>query len=1051
MFQTPPRGGSTTSNNDLAAGINIASITFTTGSGYTLTGNAITLTGEITANTVAAGTNTISLRINGPGGLTVEGGSEVDLANANNYTGATVINSGSLRLMADGAVPSNSAVTVASGSMFFVSGHQDTIGSLAGAGIVDLSPPTLVPVGAPDPGGSLLTNGNNASTTFSGVIRGLGDVVKQGTGTLSLTGPNTYTGSTEVIMGTLLVNGFQPSSDVTVDSGATLGGSGTVGTIMASGTVSPGSPGPGVLHCGKVTFNPGSSLLIQIMGTAPGSGGYSQLNATGTVSLSGNPTLTVTLGSFALAVGDTFMPIISTGVLTPTFSMQPENSTLPPVSGRNFRVNYQTNDVLLTLASLNSQTVVTSSVNPSVFGQAVTFTATVSAAVPPAPATPTRMVTFQDGTTTLGTGTLNANGVAMFSPTTPLSVGTHSITAVYSGDSNFAISMSTALPQIVTMASAMITVTSSANPSAFGQPVMFTATVMPVPPATGIPTGSVTFLDGGTPIGSGSLNAMGLATFATSTLTVGPHTITAQYSGDSDFIMSTSMALTQAVGLAGTTTAVSSSANPSVFGQAVTFTATVSVIAPGAGTPTGIVTFQDGRTPIGTGSLNAMGQATLTTSTLTAGPHTITAQYGGDPDFIMSTSMALTQTVGPASTTTGVTSSQNPSLFSQSVTFTTTVTNTSSGASPTGAVEFFDGTTDLGAGTPLSGSGNVVTSTFTISTLQLGSHSIKAMYSDPKGNFLGSSGSLSPDQMVNSNNNTMLLFSVNADLSITFTAEVQAVSSGVGTPTGTVTFQEGTTTLGTASLNSMGTAALTLATGAGANHSVTAVYSGDTTFNPSTSNTISPPKLFVTELYLNVLERPSVKDIDTAGLNFWVQQLENGATRAAVATGFLQCAEYRGIEVKRYYLTFLDRNPDPAGQQFWVNQLLAGVPEYQVILAFLTSPEFTAENPDNGSFVHTLYRDVLGRDGSNQEVAFWQQVLQSGARSRVAVGYYFLSSNEAFVDAIDQDYQNFLGRAADPAGLQGFLAALQSGGITPTGLAMDFIASDEYFVRSLTP
>jgi subtilisin-like proprotein convertase family protein len=98
------------------------------------------------------------------------------------------------------------------------------------------------------------------------------------------------------------------------------------------------------------------------------------------------------------------------------------------------------------------------------------------------------------------------------------------------------------------------------------------------------------------------------------------------------------------------TTTVTSSANPTVFGQSVTFTATVAAVAPGAGTPTGTVTFRDGSTNLGTATL-ASGTATLATAALTVASHSITVNYGGDGNFFPSTSAALTQTVNAASTT----------------------------------------------------------------------------------------------------------------------------------------------------------------------------------------------------------------------------------------------------------------------------------------------------------------------------------------------------------------------------------------------------------------
>src|SRR5207244_38522 len=129
----------------------------------------------------------------------------------------------------------------------------------------------------------------------------------------------------------------------------------------------------------------------------------------------------------------------------------------------------------------------------------------------------------------------------------------------------------------------------------------------------------------------------GTATLATSALTAGSHTITVVFGGDTNFSTSTSAALTQTVNQASTTTAVTSSANPAVFGQPVTFTATVSAVAPSVGTPTGTVTFRDGTTAPGTATLTN-GTATLTTSGLSVGSHTITVVYGGDTNFLSSTS-----------------------------------------------------------------------------------------------------------------------------------------------------------------------------------------------------------------------------------------------------------------------------------------------------------------------------------------------------------------------------------------------------------------------------
>src|SRR5205807_2049161 len=143
---------------------------------------------------------------------------------------------------------------------------------------------------------------------------------------------------------------------------------------------------------------------------------------------------------------------------------------------------------------------------------------------------------------------------------------------------------------------------------------------------------------------------------------IGTHAITVVYGGDTNFGSSTSATLTQTVNSASSATAVTSSVNPTVFGQSVTFTATVSAVAPGVGTPTGTVTFRDGSTTLGTAALTN-GTATLDTTALTVGSHAITVVYSGDTNFATSTSTPLTQTVNQVSTTTAVAASANPAVF----------------------------------------------------------------------------------------------------------------------------------------------------------------------------------------------------------------------------------------------------------------------------------------------------------------------------------------------------------------------------------------------------
>jgi Big-like domain-containing protein len=274
-------------------------------------------------------------------------------------------------------------------------------------------------------------------------------------------------------------------------------------------------------------------------------------------------------------------------------------------------------------------TTVASSANPSTVGQMVTFTATVSPAA-------TGSVQFFDGGSSLGTAPLSGGTAAL--STAALAAGSHAITAAYSGDSTYAASTSSILTQTVNGALIATTtsLTSQPNSSTYGQSVGFTAFVGS---SSGTPTGTVTFLDGATTLGSSALDASGFATLSVSSLSAGTHTITARYNGNSTFSSSTSTGISQTVNKANTTTTLTSNRNPSNNGQPVTFMATVS-----PSTATGNMQFFDGATLLGSAPLSG-GVASLTMSSLSAGSHSVSANYGGDSNYNGSTSAVLTQTV----------------------------------------------------------------------------------------------------------------------------------------------------------------------------------------------------------------------------------------------------------------------------------------------------------------------------------------------------------------------------------------------------------------------
>ncbi|MGA8271800.1 MAG: FG-GAP-like repeat-containing protein, partial [Candidatus Sulfotelmatobacter sp.] len=281
-------------------------------------------------------------------------------------------------------------------------------------------------------------------------------------------------------------------------------------------------------------------------------------------------------------------------------------------------------------------TTLASGVNPSLTGQAVTFVATVSSifGIPPNGET----LTFNNGSAVLGTAPLSG-GVASLTISS-LPAGADSITASYAGDTSFSASTSPGVRQIVNPTKKSATATtlvSSLNPSIYGEDVMLTATVTTFGSVT--PTGRVNFTWGYN-VGTATLNKDGQASLAISKLDADSFPLIAVYAGDSMNIGSTSSAVNQLVTETTSAATIQSSLNPSAKGQAVTFK--VNISSPTV-TPSGPVTFTEGKTLLGTAQLKG-GTASFATSALPAGATSVTVMYYGDSN-IAESSASVTQTV----------------------------------------------------------------------------------------------------------------------------------------------------------------------------------------------------------------------------------------------------------------------------------------------------------------------------------------------------------------------------------------------------------------------
>jgi len=527
-----------------------------------------------------------------------------------------------------------------------------------------------------------------------------------------------------------------------------------------------------------------------------------------------------------------------------------------PVGGHTITATYSGDDnfdtstsapVAQSVAQAGTITSVTSDATGTpVSGQAVTYTATVSVA-PPGAGTPDGTAQLKIDGANVGDPVTLSGGVAIFAPVTTLTAGTHNVVVTYSGTTNYAASAGS-YAQDVTQAATTTVLNAQPDPSREDEDVTITATVTPTAPATGTPTGTVVFSDEDGELGVGTLAVTGgadVATFTISTLAPGDHTLTATYEGDADYAASDATPIGQTViaasAVKATTTTLQSSLDPSTFGAPITFTATVATADPTSGdVPDGSVQFAVDGTPVGDPvDLDNGVAVSPTLASPDPGDHLVTAQYLPSAAYSGSGD-SLTQTVNNASASLVLTSSDPSSAYGEGVHFHVAVTSDQLGTGvPTGVVQFsVDGTGFGPAVTLTDGQADSVT----LAALPPGTHDISVRYGGsidflPETTDITQSVDTIPTTTVLTTSSTTVYGSP-----VTLTATTTPGSTALGGPSGTVTFRDGTTTLGTAPFAAAGTdgvATLTVTTLGAGTHSISASYSGDPTFGTSDSNVVT--------------------------------------------------------------------------------------------------------------------------------------------------------------------------------------------------------------------
>ena len=353
--------------------------------------------------------------------------------------------------------------------------------------------------------------------------------------------------------------------------------------------------------------------------------------------------------------------------------------------------------------------------------------------------------------------------------------------------------------------------------------------------------------------------------------------------------------------LAATSTAVTSSSNPSTSGASVTFTATVTSST--AGTITGTVTFLDGATSIGTGAVGAGGVATLMTSALTAGSYSITAQYGGDANFAGSTSLALTQQVNAstkAATSTVFTVSPNPSISGATVQFLMNVSSAAAGTI-TGTFTVLDGGASIGTAPVMAGNqGNLSL------PITHGSHALTVMYGGD-GNYAASTSSATTVVVNVATTSTVVMSSANpstAGSTVTFTATVTANTAG--NITGSVMFLDGATSLGSGTVGQGGIATFITSALAAGSHTITAQYGGDGNNTGSTSPAITQ--------VVNAATGTFTVSVAPASVNVTAAQPGTAAVTVTPANGFNQAVQFSCTNVPEgVNCTFQPQSVTPNG------------------------------------------------------------------------------------------------------------------------------------------
>ena len=608
--------------------------------------NAVTISAPINlaANTTIGGTAsgnvtlTLSGGIAGSGLLTKQNSAIVSLNTAGTYSGGTVVNAGTLRMgSTNNSLMGTGPVTVNTGATLGLNGNNNLTNSFAFSSATvtngnsfsaNLNGPITLT------GSNIFDLATTGNMSIGGAISGTGGLVRRGTsgGTLNITGNNSFSGAVAVQAGSITVTSLNSVTGGTATS--SLGAP----TTAEDGTISLGL----TTVAGALIYNGNGETTDRVIRLNGTTGGV-------TITQGGNAYLPTTRGETGLLKFTSDLSIPGTAAAdnrkTLTLNNNPRAATgSTPGQGE---ISGSIGDSVAGNAGQTATSITKTGSGTWILSGSNTYTGTTRVQV--GTLAITRPNALGAGPLEISSGAkmrldyLGTRQVASLSYpnyTVPGTYGSSASLATFKDDAYFSGPGTITVGALPTTGVALA-LTSGSNPSSGGASVTFTATV------TGsAPTGLVHFYDGLTQIGTATLNGSAQASFSTSLLVGGAHTITAVYPGDGNNGVAYSAGLAHTVNDSRSTTttalALTSGSNPSAFGAAVTYTATVTGSA-----ASGTVVFYDGATAIGSAALNGSAQATLSTSGLAVGWRPLRAAYLGDATNAPSASSTLFHAVNP--------------------------------------------------------------------------------------------------------------------------------------------------------------------------------------------------------------------------------------------------------------------------------------------------------------------------------------------------------------------------------------------------------------------